>query len=149
MNKEGRIIITRTLMQFDVKTKNGNVYTRKNVINMDDIHKYIAERRMFGEVFIHGVPDHREGDPSTSLKNVSHIFNKVWEENNKLIGEIEILKTYMGKHLADNIDKFVFRPRSYANFQEDGTMENVRILSFDAIPKSNDSWDSTIDDSIS
>ena len=45
-----------------------------------------------------------DGEIITSLKNVTHVINNIWIENDKLVGEIRLLETPDGKAVKQVID---------------------------------------------
>lgn len=124
------------LLIFDVKNLNGRIYTENNV-NILDLNIMAKNGVAYGEI------GHTE-DFSVSLKNVSHIFNDFYIKSDQLkkslYGKGRILNTPNGKFLKKIYKDVVFRPRSIGEVDDKGVVFNLQILSFDAIPKSTDSY---------
>jgi len=117
------------------KNLSGRIYSKKI---LKDILPSLIERandkRLIGEL---GFSDTRD----ISLKNVSHLITNIRLEKNILYGDIEILGTDSGKILNALIDDVVFRPRGAGYVDEKGRVkEGYEIISFDAIPASEDSF---------
>lgn len=127
------IIVTRELIPFNKKNLNDRIYKQENIVNLDSLMDKSNNKMLIGEL---GHPEHFD----VSLTNVSHSVEKLWIENDTLMGTIKVLDTPRGKILGSMIDDVVFRPRSAGTVNEDGICEMVRIFSFDAIPKSEDAW---------
>ncbi len=86
------MIVTGVIQRANAKNQNGRIYPRD--ILMKETERYIKE---FVERNVAlGELDH-EDSPVIQLKNVSHKINKVWWENDDVIGEVQILETPAGK----------------------------------------------------
>jgi hypothetical protein len=135
--------ITRPLVYFNVENKNGRIYTQEEFmpkVKVDILPK-IEEGRMFGEL---GHPDNCE----ISLKNISHRIKNVYEKDDKLYGDLELLDTDAGNFVKENLHQFVFRPRSSGVINADKTITIHQIFTFDAVYKDEDSFQKYASDEI-
>ena len=96
---EGSVVIMSGVMQMS-ETQNGNGRVYPHAILEREVGNYckmVDERRALGEL------DH----PDTSvinLANASHLVTKIWMEDNKCMGKIEVLNTPSGKVLQELIN---------------------------------------------
>lgn len=91
----GAVILSGVMQMSETQNGNGRIYPHKilarevkNYMNM------VEQRRALGEL------DH----PDTSvvnLSNASHLVTKIWMEDNKCMGKIEVLNTPSGKVLQE------------------------------------------------
>ena len=116
------------------KNLNGRIYSKKILKQiLPSLLEKGSDRRLLGE-FIFGESS------DISLRRVSHLIKNVRIDGNILYGDIEILETYFGKKLKDEIDSFVFRPRGMGYVDEKGKISEYEIINFDAVPASEDSF---------
>jgi len=96
---EGSLCILSGVMQMS-ETQNGNGRIYPHAILEREVTNYmtmVEERRALGEL------DH----PDTSvinLANASHLVTKIWMEDNKCMGKIEVLNTPSGKVLQELVN---------------------------------------------
>lgn len=96
---EGNLCILSGVMQMS-ETQNGNGRVYPHAILEREVKNYmkmVDERRALGEL------DH----PDTSvinLANASHLVTKIWMEDNKCMGKIEVLNTPSGKVLQELVN---------------------------------------------
>lgn len=152
--------ITGTFLKADVMNANGRIYTEEAISGMIEKFKEL-DHTMYGML---GYPE----DGDIHLSQVSHKVNtlkirykriprkkkKELKKNgtfkvikNKrcdLIGEIELLDTYNGNIAKKLMDGFVVRPMGTGTVGENGVIENYKLISFNLIPKSEDSFKDTI-----
>jgi len=127
--------VTKPLIYFDVENKNGRIYRKQEVMPKvkDLLDKNTLTGLTYGEL---GHPDNFD----ISLSNVSHGISNVYEKDNILYGEINLLKTKPGKFLQENLDRFVFRPRATGIVDADKNVRIQKLLTFDAVLKEEDSF---------
>lgn len=94
LRKGGNLIVEGIIQRANAKNQNGRIYPRETLYR--EFEKYnkgpVAERRATGEL------DHPES-PVINLKNVSHIFTKIWWDGDDVWGRMEILNTPSGNIL--------------------------------------------------
>jgi hypothetical protein len=96
---EGSLCVLSGVMQMS-ETQNGNGRIYPHAILEREVNNYaqmVEQRRALGEL------DH----PDTSvinLSNASHLVTKIWMEDNKCMGKIEVLNTPSGKVLQELIN---------------------------------------------
>lgn len=96
---EGNLCILSGVMQMS-ETQNGNGRIYPHAILEREVHNYmemVEQRRALGEL------DH----PDTSvinLSNASHLVTKIWMEDNRCLGKIEVLNTPSGKVLQELVN---------------------------------------------
>ena len=116
------------------KNLNGRVYSKKILKNiLPELCEKANERRLLGEL---GFGETK----GVSLSNVSHLIKNIRIEENVLLGDIEILETDSGEILKSTIDNVVFRPRGLGYVNKRGNISEYEIITFDAIPASEDSF---------
>jgi hypothetical protein len=131
--------IKTVLLKIGEKNLNERIYTEEAVNEM--VNQFMEKRNTNGVFFGQmGFPE----DMEVNLSKVSHNVERIWVENNTLYGEINILDTPKGKELKNIMSEIdnsiVFRSRSIGTVNEDGTVNIQKIISFDAIPKDQDSF---------
>tara|TARA_B100001057_G_scaffold495162_1_gene593483 strand:+ start:547 stop:1155 length:609 start_codon:yes stop_codon:yes gene_type:complete len=95
----GEACIMTGVMQMS-ETQNGNGRVYPHAILEREVNSYmkmVSERRALGEL------DH----PDTSvinLSNASHLVTKIWMEDNKCMGKIEVLNTPSGRVLKELVN---------------------------------------------
>ena len=96
VNKDnGNLMVEGILATAEVKNGNGRYYSRDLwEREMGKYSQLIKERRSMGEL------DHPEATV-INLKNVSHIINEYWWDEDKVMGKIEILPTPSGQILKE------------------------------------------------
>jgi len=131
------ITITKVFCPLNVKNLNGRIYT-KDILE-SHVEELLKRKESLGVVFGEYDPDTID----TSLARVSHRVNKIWFENNNLMGEIELINTYYGKYVKSLIDdgiEFVVRPRSMGTIEPNGFVNIKKLFTFDIIPFTKDSF---------
>ena len=120
------------LIHFGYLNKNGRVYGEKD-IDMNDL----SGRTLYGEI---GYPNRFQ----VSMNEVSHQISNLEMYGDALYGEVKILETPKGrtlKELIKNGTKFVFRPRGSGTVNPDGTVNDYKIYTFDAVLAKDDAFD--------
>ena len=133
MNEKFTTILT-PLNQLNL---NGRIYQDNDSLR-ECIKDFNEKPNKFGEI---GHPD--IGRFEISLNDVSHSIENVKIEDDKVIGDIEILETPRGKVLKELYDngKIVFRPRSLGHVDYNSKIVILNtILSYDAINVDEDSF---------
>lgn len=123
-----------TILNLDVPNANGRTYTTETAQAMvDQATKRMSDgHALFGEL---GYPT---GEPfsTVDLNRVSHQITEVRVEDGKLIGKMKLLDTPMGniaRTLLDEAPHVGIRPRGLANVQEDGTITDFQLITFDIV----------------
>ena len=114
------------------KNKNGRIYSEElanEIINNN--------KELFGQI---GHPDNAYVDDLTKL---SHKVKNFTIENNSLVGDVEYLETPPGHNARVSLPAlgWVCRPRGYGSVDEDGNISDYKIIAFDLIEKSTDSFE--------
>ena len=95
---EGAIILSGVMQMSETQNGNGRIYPHKILEReVNNYMKMVDERRALGEL------DH----PDTSvinLSNASHLVTKIWMEDNKCMGKIEVLNTPSGRVLKELVN---------------------------------------------
>lgn len=95
---EGAVIMTGVMQMSETQNGNGRVYPHAILEReVGNYMKMVDERRALGEL------DH----PDTSvinLANASHLVTKIWMEDNKCLGKIEVLNTPSGRVLKELVN---------------------------------------------
>jgi hypothetical protein len=129
-------LIKQPLIYGNVKNVNGRIYTQEAIDTIKNQYSGVVSKgRALGEL---GHPEYNFG----TLHNVSHSIEAIYQDGDVLYGDIKILDTPQGAELRNLYDagEIVFRPRSAATVNKDGTVDILQIYSFDAIYKSHDAW---------
>ena len=93
VNKDNPIILEGTFAQLGVKNNNGRIYEENEYLpQIEMLQSKIKSRRLLGEL------DHPKSF-ETSLKNVSHVIEKIWydKSSREIKGRIQLLNNEMGK----------------------------------------------------
>lgn len=138
--RKKKISFYTTVLKAGVKNKNNRIYPKEILHKIvDDCQNRIDEGIFYGEI---GHSDHN----GISLNNISHKVDELKVEEDSLIAHIETVETSSGKTLRDLEEQIksgaiVFRPKGFGTLDENGCVnEDYQILSFDAIPSSEDSF---------
>ncbi len=136
-----KITFTTTLLPLNVLNGNGRIY--ENNDNLKETIKDFNDRveKNGPALGTLGYP----ADMETILSSVSHTIKNVRIEDDKVVGDITILNTAQGKILQElmGVD-IVYRPRAIGTTNPDGTVNIQKILSYDAVSSSNDSFNSSL-----
>ena len=98
---DGKIILRGIVQRCDTRNQNGRVYPKEVLVKeLKNYDVLVKERRACGEL------DHTD-ESLILLKNVSHLFTKIWFEGNDVWGEAEILDTPNGRILKSLIESNV------------------------------------------
>jgi hypothetical protein len=93
-----KILLSGIIQRAETRNQNGRIYPKE--VLMKEISNYdvlVKERRSLGEL------DHTD-ESIILLKNVSHVFTKIWWEGNDVHGTAEILPTPNGNTLKSLIE---------------------------------------------
>ena len=96
-----KVMLRGIVQRADVRNQNNRIYPKE--VLMKELKNYdvlVRERRALSEL------DHTD-ESIVLLKNVSHLFTKIWWEGNDVWGEAEILDTPNGKTLRSLIESGV------------------------------------------
>jgi len=144
LKKNGNLIVEALLATAEVKNGNGRYYPRN--LWEREIDKYnsdfVNNRTSTGEL------DHPDSTV-INLKNVSHLVSKIWWDNDKIYGNIEILPTPSGnivKSLLESGITIGVSSRGMGSLKEiDGVQEvqdDFNLLCWDIVsnPSNPNSW---------
>jgi hypothetical protein len=118
--------------EFDSENRNGRVYTKKEFQpHFEALKKVVEAGKCLGEL------DHPK-QFETSLKNVSHIVEKVWmdEANNRVMGRIKLLDTDAGKQAKALVDAGVplhISSRAAGTVTENKTVKIHKLFTYDLV----------------
>lgn len=129
--------IKKVLVPLGVKNLNDRIYDLKaaeKIIADFNIRKQIG---IYGEL---GHPEEFDMHGSISLSNTSHLIENIEIEDNCIVGYIKVLNTKKGKILKEDINNYVFRPRSSGTIDNNGVITIEKFITFDAILKETDAF---------
>lgn len=119
----GKLILSGILQKADTLNQNGRVYPAQILEReVRNYQKFILERRALGEL------DHPD-DSVVNLKNVSHLIQEAYIENNVVYGKVEILSTPSGKILRNLVEagvKIGISSRGVGSTKKDGDRHVVQ-----------------------
>lgn len=96
-----KVMLRGVVQRADTRNANGRIYPKE--VLMKELKNYdvlVKERRALSEL------DHTD-ESLILLKNVSHLFTKIWWEGNDVWGEAEILDTPNGRTLRSLVESNV------------------------------------------
>ena len=108
-----------TLLYFNKPDIDGKIFKLKN-IDLTNILSNSSQYNLFGEL----------GQPDTfdiSLSKVSHCFTKIYIDNNRLIGHLDIVDTDIGKVLNEII-KTTLSLKKDSNYNDIQKIKFYRLL---------------------
>ena len=139
MINDGFLIFPAKLQE--AEATNGNMRQYPKLVLEREINNYqklVQESRALGEC------DHPD-DSVINLKNASHMVNRIWWENNNVLGTIKVLKTPSGDILRGLYESgvlFGFSSRAMGSLKEgigqDGSnvqvvQDDLQLICFDAV----------------
>lgn len=143
---DNKIVFEAILQTLDEPNKNGRVYPREVIAEALQSIEGFIKQRIFGGELDHPLPSEDEVHTqlrhiTPSLKEMSHIFTKIWIEGNKLVGRGETLSTPNGNILKSLIQDNVrigFSIRAIAeNISKKGDYDYVepplQLIAVDAV----------------
>lgn len=143
---DNKIVFEAVLQTLDEPNKNGRVYPKEVVAEALQSVESFIKQRIFGGELDHPLPTEDEVHTqlrhiTPSLKEMSHIFTKIWIEGNKLVGRGETLSTPNGNILKSLIQDGVrigFSIRALAeNISRKGDYDYVerplQLIAVDAV----------------
>lgn len=118
--------------------RNGRVYPRElweKVINSEYVNEMMKSKCLFGESN-HPFDDRVEID----LNNVSHAVNRLWIENDAVMGELDLLPTPAGEIISKLIDygsSIGVSSRGAGSVNSDGSVDpdDYQFFTFDLVPR--------------
>lgn len=119
--------------------RNGRTYPRElweKVINSEYVNEMIKSKCLFGEAN-HPLTDDRV---EIDLNNVSHAVNKLWIENDAVMGELDLLPTPAGEIISKLIDygsSIGVSSRGAGSVNSDGSVDpdDYQFFTFDLVPR--------------
>lgn len=110
---------------------NGRIYSNKTIGEM--INQYEDNKNKYGVFYGElGHPD----SVDIALSKISHTIENVYVEDDELYFDIKLLNTPNGndlKNLSDAGVKFDIEPRYSGRRNEDGSIDNFKLYSFDIV----------------
>jgi len=135
------------LLPFNVKNKNGRIYTKESIVNIDELLRASNSDILIGECLYLDTQNQYNTESTTvpkfpSIQNVSHLNNNIEITDEGIYGDVKMLDTKYGNLLKELYEdgKIVFRPQLTGTVNENGVIENCNIISFDAIFKQDDAF---------
>ena len=119
--------------------RNGRTYPRElweKVINSEYVNEMIKSKCLFGEAN-HPLTDDRV---EIDLNNVSHAVNRLWIENDAVMGELDLLPTPAGEIISKLIDygsSIGVSSRGAGSVNSDGSVDpdDYQFFTFDLVPR--------------
>lgn len=119
--------------------RNGRIYPKElweKVINSEYVQEMIKSKCLFGEAN-HPLTDDRV---EIDLNNVSHAVNKLWIENDAVMGELDLLPTPAGEIISKLIDygsSIGVSSRGAGSVNADGSVDpdDYQFFTFDLVPR--------------
>ena len=135
MLKQNKLVFAAKLQEAEAVNGNQRVYPRNVLMReIENYQKLVNEKRALGEC------DHPDGEV-ISLKNASHMVNRIWWDGNDVLGTIQVLNTPAGdvlRGLYESGVKFGFSSRALGSLQEGKSgaqvvQEDLQLICFDAV----------------
>lgn len=134
----GKTRVRGVFQRADEKNANGRVYPRKlweKILSSNDLKETIERRRMVGEV------DHPMESEVKLSKAAVVITGLAMNENNEVIGELEILPTEYGKHVSalfnSGVEVGISSRGEGSTYEKEGveyiSEDDYRLLAFDIV----------------
>ena len=114
------------------ENRNGRVYTKEGFLpHLETLQKIVEAGKCVGEL------DHPKVF-ETSLKNASHVIEKIWfdENDNKVYGRIKLLDTDAGKNAKALVDAGVplhISSRAAGTVAENKTVKIHKLFTYDLV----------------
>lgn len=134
----GKTKVRGVFQRADEKNANGRVYPRKlweKILSSNDLKETIERRRMVGEV------DHPMESEVKLSKAAVVITGLQMNENNEVVGELEILPTDYGKHVSalfnSGVEVGISSRGEGSTYEKEGveyiSEDDYRLLAFDIV----------------
>lgn len=110
-----------TVIEAGVPNVNGHIYPAAVLEKLAEI------KQVFGTI--------GPSRPQVSLDEISHVIDRMWVEDNRLMAEIEVLKTVSGSILEDMLERedVEFFPAGYGRIDEnDIVQDDYELVSINA-----------------
>ena len=122
--------------EFPINEKNGNgrIYLAEN-FSSESLKKALKDKTMYGEL---GHPSANSFD--ISLDKSSHIIENIEVKENLVEITGEIFDKRLLEESPELIEELVFAPRGTGSMNEDGTIKDFKLITFDLINKHEASW---------
>lgn len=129
---------TTQLLHFGVMNKHGRLYNKKDILNVrldKDGLEYTELDRLNTKPF-YGQFGFANSDSVIHKYNATHVINHFRIKDEWLVGDV----TLLNQSLLPILDKLVFRPRAYGNINRNKIVDEMEIIGFDAIVKTEDTF---------
>jgi hypothetical protein len=130
-------LFTTSVIKANVMNGNDRIYTDDCIQSM--LEQFLESKNKIGGML--GEIGFRQ-EPMVSLNNASHLVENMYKVDDTLYAEIKFLDTENGKKARELLEtgQFVVRSRSFGTVNEDKTVNIENVISYDIIPKSEDSF---------
>jgi hypothetical protein len=120
--------------------KNGHLYTS------DCFKEVVKEQRKMFITFDKDSIDYIDNKNDIILENVVGQIENIKIENDNVVGDVEFINNKnlenLIKHFSDGLNTdFVLVPKGVGHIKNDGTVYNYNPISFNIIPKADDSFE--------
>ena len=130
----GACILSGVMQMSETQNGNGRIYKHETLLReVKSYQKLVEENRALGEL------DHPDSSV-VELKNVSHKVTKIWMEDNKCLGKIEVLDTPSGgilKSLVESGIKLGISSRGMGSVTENNgkimVEDDFQLICFDMV----------------
>lgn len=133
--KQPIILKGQLLIKLGVKNLNNHIYLNNENLQ-EQVIAYNERSKEFGGFGELGYPENFD----IAFSNISHKVTNVRIEDDAVIGDVELLDVSKANIIKENINDFVFRPRSTGRVKEDGIVVLDKIFAFDAVHKDTDAF---------
>jgi len=130
--------LTKNLIRFGVMNTQKRLYQKSELTNIklnEDGMEFTELDKLNSKVF-YGQFGHPDNDTIIHKYNATHSIKNFKIEGDWLIGDVTILNP----SIIPILDKIEFRSRAYGWLAENGVVEGLDIIGFDAILKSDDTF---------
>ena len=129
---------TSLLIHFGVPNRNGRIYDKNDITKLrldGDGLEYTELDRLNTKPF-YGQFGFAPSDMIIHKYNATHVINNFRIKDDWLIGDVSLLN----RSLEPILDNLVFRPRAHGYVNKKRVVEDMDIIGFDAIVKTEDSF---------
>jgi hypothetical protein len=134
VTKKTNMYLTGVMQRANAKNGNGRIYEKKILLReVENYQIIISEKRALGAL------DH-PNDLEVKLADASHIVEKIWWDNNDVVGRIRLLNTSKGKEAQALIEDGVtlgISSRGLGSLTTEGETTKVnddfRLICFDLV----------------
>ena len=131
-------VLTKQLIRFGVMNGNGRLYQKDELtkIILDDDGFETTQIERLNNGVLYGQFGHLDNGDIIHKYNATHSIKNFRIDGDWLIGDVTILNP----SILPIIDVLVFRPRAFGEIGENGVVNGLEIIGFDAILKTEDKF---------